>query len=896
MPDNQTDFELSSRYDPRAVEGRWYELWENRGYFHADPDSGRPPFSQVIPPPNVTGVLHMGHALNNTLQDIIARRRRMQGYEVLWIPGTDHAGIATQNVVERRIEEEGANRHEMGREEFVDRVWRWKEEHGGVIISQLKRLGCSCDWERERFTMDDGCSLAVRTVFKELYDQGLIYRGKYIINWCVRCHTALSDIEVEHEDKTSHLWHIRYPLADGALDVVVATTRPETMLGDTAVAVHPSDERYAALVGKSVMLPLTGRRIPVIVDRFVDPEFGTGAVKVTPAHDPNDYEIGLRHDLERINILNPDGTINENGGRYAGMDRYEARDSVVRDLDSEGLLVKREEHLNAVGHCYRCGTEVEPYLSTQWFVKMAPLAAEGIKAVREGRVKFTPERWDKIYYDWMENIRDWCISRQLWWGHRIPVWYCDECGEQIIEIEAPAACPCGSSNLRQDEDVLDTWFSSALWPFSTMGWPEKTRTLDVFYPTTVLTTAFDIIFFWVARMVMFGLRFMDDVPFREVFVTALVRDYEGKKMSKSSGNVIDPIDVIEVYGTDALRFTLGSIATPGRDINLAEERIEGNRNFVNKIWNAARLVIANLEDYEVDGAAPISTVSTRMKEGDLELADRWILSTLAGVIERVDAGMDANNFSVVGKALHQFFWGEFCDWYLELVKPRLYHGAREQRRVVQEVACRVLECSLRLLHPYMPFVTEELWQKLPGTGESIMIAPWPDAVEFPIDDEAEREMKLLQSVIVGIRAARSEHGIPPSGKVEARIVCGHLWAREVLERQIGYLVSMAGLSGVDFSDAPPAEGFGMRVVIEDVEAYLSWERGVDPKEEIDRLARRLTHVEADLTRTLAKLASEGFVSKAPPAIVAKEREKERELTQRRQKLDEQIRTLGRQAP
>ena len=883
MPEKKTDFELSSRYDPTEVEGRWYALWEERGYFHADPATGKLPFSQVIPPPNVTGVLHMGHALNNTLQDIIARRKRMQGYEVLWMPGTDHAGIATQNVVERQLEKEGTDRHEVGREAFVERVWDWKEEHGSTIIRQLKRLGCSCDWERERFTMDEGCSLAVRTVFKELYDEGLIYRGKYIINWCVRCHTALSDIEVEHEDKTGHLWYIRYPYADASGEVIVATTRPETMLGDTAVAVYPTDERYLDVVGRTVVLPLVDRRIPVIMDRFVDPEFGTGAVKVTPAHDPNDYEIGLRHDLEQVNILNSDGTINENGGPYAGMDRYDARDAVVRDLKKKGLLVKEEEHLHAVGHCYRCHTEVEPYLSTQWFVKMEPLATPGIAAVRDGRITFTPERWSKVYFEWMENIRDWCISRQLWWGHRIPVWYCDECGEQIVEIEPPSACKCGSTDLRQDDDVLDTWFSSGLWPFSTMGWPVKNDTLEVFYPTSVLTTAFDIIFFWVARMIMLGLRFMGDVPFREVFVTALVRDFEGKKMSKSSGNVIDPLDVIEIYGTDALRFALGSVAVPGRDVNVAEERIEGNRNFVNKIWNAARLVITNLEGFDPAAAA--------YSEDDLELSDRWIMSRLAGVMERVDEGMDAYNFSQAGKALYQFFWGDFCDWYLELVKPRLYRGTAGEKATAQAVAHRVLECAMRLLHPYMPFVTEELWQKLPGTGESIMVAPWPDAADFPLDEEAEREMELLQSVIVGIRSARSEHGIPPSGKVGAAIVCKQDEAREILTRQLGYLESLAGLSSVVFSEEPPGEGYGMRVVVEGLEAYLSWESGVDAGEEIDRLARRLVKVEADLEKAVAKLASDGFVAKAPPQVVEKEREKQRELSEKRQNLEDQIAAL-----
>jgi len=881
LTSEKSEKELGTAYDPREVEGRWYAFWEERGYFHAAPGSDKPKFSQVIPPPNVTGVLHMGHALNNGLQDIVARRRRMQGYEVLWMPGTDHAGIATQNVVERQLEAEGVDRHQLGREKFTERVWQWKEQYGGTIISQLKRLGCSCDWERTRFTMDEGCSLAVRTVFKELYDEGLIYRGKYIINWCPRCHTALSDIEVEHEDKSGHFWYIRYPYADEEGSLVVATTRPETMLGDTAVAVNPSDTRFADVVGKTLVLPLVERRIRVITDKFVDPEFGTGAVKVTPAHDPNDFEIGERHSLEQINILNPDGTINENGGKYAGMDRYEAREAVVSDLEAQGLIEKIEDHLHAVGHCYRCHTEIEPYLSTQWFVKMEPLARPAIDAVREGKTGFIPARWEKIYFDWMENIRDWCISRQLWWGHQIPVWYCDECGEQLVEIETPEACPCGSENLRRDEDVLDTWFSSGLWPFSTMGWPEKTGVLEAFYPTSVLTTAHDIIFFWVARMMMLGLRFMGDVPFREVFVTALVRDYEGKKMSKSSGNVIDPIDVIDVYGTDALRFTLASIAVPGRDINLSEERIEGNRNFVNKIWNAARLVTMNLEGFEP---------ATEVGADEMELVDRWILSRMSSLIERADAGMEAFNLSIAGKALHQFFWGEFCDWYLELAKPRLYRGSEREKLAAQWVASEVLECSLRLLHPFMPFVTEELWQRLPGAGESIMISTWPLAADFERDLSAEREMELIMAVTVGIRSARSEHGIPPGGKVGAVLVCDKD-SRAILEKQSEYVYSLAGLSEIRFADEPPGGGYGMRVVVEGAEVYLSYESGVDALEEIDRLARRLAKVEAELERSTAKLSSDGFVSKAPAGVVEKERQKEQELLGKRRKLNDQIAAL-----
>lgn len=881
MPENNSEKQLKTAYDPHEVEGRWYRYWEERGYFHAEPGAGRRPFSQVIPPPNVTGVLHMGHALNNGLQDIIVRRKRMQGYEVLWMPGTDHAGIATQNVVERQLQAEGTDRHELGREKFVERVWEWKERYGGTIIQQLKRLGCSCDWDRLRFTMDEGCSRAVRTVFKELYDAGLIYRGKYIVNWCSRCHTAISDIEVEHEEKAGRFWYIRYPLEGGSGHVVVATTRPETMLGDTAVAVNPGDTRFAGVAGRMLVLPLVGRRIPVITDKFVDPDFGTGAVKVTPAHDPNDFEIGLRHDLPQVNILNPDGTVNENGGPYAGMDRYEARQAVVADLEARGLLEKTEEHLHAVGHCYRCHTEVEPYLSTQWFVKMEPLAAPAIEAVREGRTAFTPERWEKIYFDWMENIRDWCISRQLWWGHQIPVWYCDDCWELVVAIETPTACPCGSASLRQDPDVLDTWFSSGLWPFSTMGWPGENRLLEFFYPTSVLTTAHDIIFFWVARMMMLGLRFMGDVPFREVYVTALVRDYEGKKMSKSSGNVIDPIDVIDVYGTDALRFTLASIAVPGRDINLSEERIAGSRNFVNKIWNAARLVTMNIEGFEPGGEPP----------EDLELVDRWILSRLGSVIRQVDAGMEEYNFSAAGKVLYQFFWGDFCDWYLELAKLRFYRGDDGEKRAARWVSYAVLESVLRLMHPYIPFVTEELWQRLPGTGESIMVAEWPSADAFGTDRAAEREMALLQAVIVGIRSARSEHAVPPNGKVEAVLVCGPE-ARPVLERHEAYVRSLASLEVLRFAESAPGEGYGMRVVVEGAEAYLSYDRGVDAAEEIDRLARKLAKVEADLERTLAKLGNEGFIAGAPAEVVEKERVKERELREKRSRLNEQIAALG----
>ncbi len=824
----------------------------------------------------------MGHALNNTLQDVLARWKRMQGFEVLWIPGTDHAGIATQNVVERQLEKEGMSRKTLGREKFVERVWQWKEEYGGTIIKQLKRLGCSCDWERERFTMDEGCSLAVRTVFKRLYDAGLIYKGEYIINWCPRCLTALSDIEVEYREKSGHLWYIAYPFEDGDGEIVVATTRPETMLGDTAVAVHPKDSRYKDAVGRRVILPLVERIIPVITDELVDPEFGTGAVKVTPAHDPADFDIGVRHSLERVNIFNQDASISENGGRYSGLDRYEARDGVLEDLRNEGFLKKTDDHMHAVGHCYRCGTEVEPYLSEQWFVKMKDLARAGIEAVRDGRIRFVPSRWEKVYFDWMENIKDWCISRQLWWGHRIPVWYCENCGEIIVSVDEPRKCRCGSGELTQDPDVLDTWFSSGIWPFSTMGWPEDTPELKVFYPTSVLTTGFDIIFFWVARMIMLGLYFMGDVPFREVFVTALVRDYEGKKMSKSSGNVIDPIDVIEVYGTDALRFTLSSIAVPGRDINLAEERIAGNRNFVNKIWNAARLVISNLGDFD-PFAYPLDSL-------EFELADRWIMSRLSNVISKVTQAMSSYNFSVAGKTLHKFFWGEFCDWYLEIAKSRFYRGSDAENATAKWVSWRVLECTLRLLHPYMPFITEEIWQRLPHKGDTVMLAPWPLHDDFVRDEDSERKMEIVKSFVTGIRSARSEHMIHPSDRTSIYIVCSGE-SKEMISRWSSYIIDLCGAKQFEVNESPPSGQFDVRVVTEYGEAYLTWERKVDASAEIERILKKLAKVERELERVKSKILDELFVAKAPPEVVERERKKEAELTEQRNKLNEQLKIL-----
>ena len=872
--------EIPKIYDPRKVEDKWYSFWEREGFFHGAVSKDKKPFSIVIPPPNVTGSLHMGHAFNNTLQDIIIRRMRMEGYTTLWMPGTDHAGIATQNVVERELREEGLDRRQLGREDFVERVWQWKEKYGNTIIEQLKRLGCSCDWERECFTMDEKCSLAVRTVFVKLFDEGLIYRDNYIVNWCPRCRTAISDIEVEHRETGGKLWYIKYRLKGSDDHVIIATTRPETMLGDTAVAINPDDPRAGDLVGRIAVLPLLERELPLIVDDYVDPEFGTGILKITPAHDPNDFEVGRRHGLAEVNIFNEDATVNENGGKYAGLDRYQAREAVLEDLEKQGLIEKVDDYLHAVGNCYRCGTAVEPYLSLQWFVRAAPLAQPAIEAVREGKTVFIPERWEKVYFDWMENIRDWCISRQLWWGHRIPAWYCDDCDEMVVAIEEPTSCPaCGAGSLHQEEDVLDTWFSSALWPFSTMGWPEETPELDYFYPTSVLVTAHDIIFFWVARMMMMGIHFMGDIPFRDVLVTALIRDSEGKKMSKSSRNVIDPLDVLEVYGTDALRFTLAQMAIPGRDIFLGEDRIEGNRNFVNKIWNASRLALMNLE-----GLDPASMDLDGLR---LELSDRWILSRMRITIEQVNANMDRYHFSGASNALHGFFWNEFCDWYLELVKPRLYQGEAEDKEAAQYVVWKVLECSLRLLHPTIPFVTEEIWQLLPGTGKSIMIASWPRKEEFPSDEVAEEQMGFVMRLITEIRTIRSEHDMLPRSKVGLRLAVADEEKARLIQEYWSYFENLAGAEELKLVEEGE-EGEGLKVVVPGVEGFVLPPREVDRGEEVERMLRKLDKLKKDLERSQEKLSNPDFLNKAPSRVVNKEREKYGRLQEGHRLLEKQL--------
>ncbi len=879
---------LEKTYDPNLVEDKWYRFWEEQDCFAGRTDVDRPPFSMVIPPPNVTGSLHMGHALNNTLQDILARYRRLKGDNVLWMPGTDHAGIATQNVVERQLHEEGLDRHQLGREKFIERVWKWRRESGRTILNQLRRLGASCDWKRERFTMDEGLSQAVREVFVTLYEDGLIYQGDYITNWCPRCHTALSDLEVEYEEHEGSLWELKYPLADGSGEVIVATTRPETMLGDTAVAVNPDDERYRDLIGTEVILPLMNRRIPIIADAYVDKEFGSGAVKITPAHDPNDFNIGQRHQLPSIKIMDEDGNMNENAGLYQGLSREECRRRVVEDLENQGLLNRVLAYGHNVGHCYRCRCVIEPYLSNQWFVKIKPLAEEAIAAVREGRTRIVPASWEKTYFNWMENIRDWCISRQIWWGHRIPAWYCRECGEITVARLDPDRCPhCGSTSLEQETDVLDTWFSSALWPFSTMGWPEKTKELEIFYPTSVLVTGFDILFFWVARMMMMGLKFMGDVPFRDVYIHALVRDEHGQKMSKSRGNVIDPLVMIDKYGTDALRFTLTAFAAQGRDVNMSEARISGYRNFCNKIWNAARFALMNLEDFQAE---------TPINEDDYSLADRWIQHRLHDTIVAVDNAFTQYRFNEAAQALYQFSWHEFCDWYLELIKPDLFQDADPRRRAAtQSVLLQTLSALVRLLHPIMPFITEEIWQKLPGTSGSIMRSAFPTAETMYRQPEAVRQMELAMAVVNGIRNIRGEMGIAPSLKVEAVVRCSTAEATEEINNAAPYIRNLARLKSFNCSHdgQPPAQAAS--ALVAGMEIYVPLAGIIDFELETARLTKELGKAEKELAQVEKKLANEKFLAKAPEAVVVKEKAKQAELAAKVSKCNEGLGKIRRLA-
>ncbi|MCD6526063.1 MAG: valine--tRNA ligase [Desulfuromonas sp.] len=861
--------ELAKGYEPHEFETKWYQTWEQQGYFHADENSTKPPYSIVIPPPNVTGVLHMGHALNNTLQDILARWKRMTGHEVLWMPGTDHAGIATQNVVEKQLATEGKDRHNVGRERFIERVWQWREESGGQIINQLKRLGASCDWERERFTMDEGLSTAVREVFVKLYEDGLIYRANRLINWCPRCHTALSDLEVEHDDKKGNLWHLRYPVKGTDQQLVVATTRPETMLGDTAVAVHPEDERYADLIGKMVVLPLTGREIPIIADDYVDKEFGSGAVKITPAHDFNDFEMGKRHNLENINILDESGIINENGGDYQGLDRYEARAKVVADLDALGLLEKTEEHLNAVGECYRCKTVIEPYMSLQWYVNVQPLAKEAIKAVETGQTRIVPQHWEKTYYEWMYNIQDWCISRQIWWGHRIPAWFCDDCGEITVSREDATCCSkCQSTNIHQETDVLDTWFSSGLWPFSTMGWPGNTAVLKKFYPTSCLVTGFDILFFWVARMMMMGIKFMGEVPFKDVYIHALVRDAQGQKMSKSKGNVIDPLTVIDEFGTDAFRFTLTAFAAQGRDIKLSTDRIGGYRNFCNKLWNASRFAMMNLEGFE-------PTENVNWTELNLSMADRWIMTRLAAVEKETNKALEEYRYNEAANALYTFTWHEFCDWYIELIKGALYGDDAAAKLSAQTVVYTVLERLLRLMHPVTPFITEEIWQKLPGIRPvaSIMLADYPQGEGLVQDTEASAQMEQVMDVIRAIRNIRGEMDVSPGKRISALFDCKSDASCAVMTAGQDYIKSLARIEELTCGVGLEQPEQVAKQVSGDVEILLPLAGLINVEEEGKRLTKEIAKTQKDVDMFSKKLSNEKFVANAPAAVLEKDRGK-----------------------
>jgi len=872
---------FAKAYEPKAVEDRWYSFWEEQGLFAADEENVDAAYSIVIPPPNVTGVLHMGHALNITLQDILCRYRKLKGDSVLWMPGTDHAGIATQNVVEKQLSAEGTSRHELGREKFIEKVWQWREQYGSAIINQLKRLGAMCDWQRERFTMDDGLSEAVRKVFVTLYKEGLIYQGNYIINWCPRCHTALADLEVEHEEHDGHLYHIRYPYvgADGGL--TVATTRPETMLGDTAVALNPDDERYRGLAQQSVLLPLMEREIPIIRDGYVDLTFGTGALKVTPAHDPNDFEIGRRHELPSVKVIGDDGRMTDAAGRFAGLERFECRKAVLEALQDEGLLEKIDDLKHNVGHCYRCKTVVEPNLSKQWFVSAAPLAKAAIAAVEDGRTRIIPEMWRKTYYDWMYNIRDWCISRQIWWGHQIPAWTCASCGEMVVETESPQRCPsCGGEDLVQETDVLDTWFSSALWPFSTMGWPEKTKLLQIYYPTSVLVTGFDILFFWVARMMMMGLHFMKDVPFRDVYVHALVRDEDGKKMSKSKGNVIDPLSVIENYGTDAFRYTLAAFAAQGRDVKMSEKRVEGYRHFVNKLWNAARFSMMHVED-----------AAGSLARSSIGIEDRWILSRLDRVIREVGAALDGYRFNDAASELYQFVWHEFCDWYLELIKPALY-GKRPDTEpdATRAVLKTVLANILVMLHPFMPFVTEEIWHQLPGTEGSIMTARFPEpgdqdaAISADADADAEAVMALIMAVITGIRNIRGEMNLAPSLQLSVQVQSPDDGIRQTLETHGGIIADLARLEAFRVGAPGEKPKASATAILDGAAIFVSLEGLIDFQKEQQRLEKEIAKLAADLKAVSKKLSNEDFLDKAPPAVVEKTRDKQLALDERRQKL------------
>jgi valyl-tRNA synthetase len=874
--------EITKEYEPREVEKRWLQEWENARLFEADPESGKPRFCMVIPPPNVTGNLHIGHVLVYTLHDIVARWHRMKGRDVLWLPGTDHAGIATQMVVERALAAENSSRHELGRDKFVERVWEWKDNYGGKITRGLRTLGSSCDWSRERFTLDAGLSRAVRAVFVRLYNEGLIYRDRYIVNWCPRCHTAISDLETVYREIPGKLYTVRYPAADGGGEITVATTRPETMLGDTGVAIHPGDSRFVEMVGRKIEVPLTGRKVPIIEDEFVDPAFGTGAVKITPGHDPNDFAAGRRHGLPELLVIDTNGCMTEHAGEFRGLDRYEARERVIEKLQEQGLLIKTEPHDHAVGHCQRCSTMIEPLVSRQWFVKVGAMAEEAIAAVEDGRTRFVPDSWSKTYFEWMRNIHDWCISRQLWWGHRIPAWYCEPCGEIHVSEQDPESCGKCGGELRQDDDVLDTWFSSALWPFSTLGWPDETVDLEHYYPTELLITGHDIIFFWVARMMMMGLKFMERVPFEEVYIHGLVRDADGQKMSKSKGNTVDPDEVQEKYGTDAVRFTMAILAAPGNDIPLAPERMEGYRAFANKLWNACRFVLMRVGE-----GSPGS-----YDRGKLTLADRWILSVTQKVVRDVDRALERYRFDQAADLLYHFVWHQFCDWYIEFVKPAFRSENGVGLETARSVLLEVLGTLLRLLHPMMPFITEELWQKMPNGASYISVAEWPVFDAGKVDEEAERELELIKETIVKTRNLRAESNISPSSRIELLLHAEDENAAAILSRESTILAAIVRAGEVRVVESFDERMIAARGVAGGVQIAIPLEGLLDLDAERSRLSKDLAKVEKQLQSRGRKLSNQSFLERAPAEVVKKERRLHQELAERRDKLESMLAAFG----